>query len=214
MARRWPIVLLGLLLGLALGLGATKLVKTGYVADTKVFVVVAGKQDTAAMSAASTYAESQMSSYETAAMSPLVLDPVIAQLKLDMSAGELAKQVTATASTKSFVLDIEVQDTDANRAVAIANAIANQMSSAIKTLTPQDLKGAKPLQSVTITPASAEDVTSSSSLVRNMLGLGMLGLLGGIALALLLDAFAGASGRTPRRSESTVQAADDDATSS
>ncbi|WP_301408338.1 hypothetical protein [Luteococcus sp.] len=187
-ARRWPLLLVGALLGLALGLVATKMVATGYVADAKAFVVVAGKQDTADMSAASSYAEGQMSSYETAATSPLVLDPVIDKLKLDMSASELAKQVTATATSKSFVLDIMVEDSDPERAASIANAIASQMDAAIKTLTPLDQAGAKPLNAVTITPASADDTVSSSSLVRNVAGLGLLGVLTGLALALMLEA--------------------------
>ncbi len=198
-----------LLLGLALGWGGTTLLGQTKVADAKVFVVVSGKQTASDMSAVSSYADSQMSSYETAATSPLVLDPVIDKLKLDTTAVKLAEHVTVTASTNSFVLDIQVENSSADTAVAVANAIADQMGTAIKELTPEDKLGVKPLASVTITKASAVDVASSSSMARNVIGLGILGLLLGVALALLMEGMSSSSS-APRRSGDARESANGD----
>lgn len=197
---RWPLVLIGLLVGLGLGFGATKMMAPSHTANAKVFVVVGGSQNAADMNSASLYAASQMSSYETAASSPIVLAPVIQQLKLNMTPTELGKDVTATASKDSFVLDIVVSDPDAQRAADIANAIAAQMGTAIKDLTPVDKSGVKPLSSKTITPAVADTSGAASSMIRNMAGLSFLGMLAGVVFALLLEARAQTSGAHLRRS--------------
>jgi non-specific protein-tyrosine kinase len=62
-----------------------------------------------------------------------VLDPVIAQLNLPFSSGELAGMITPSVDTESRLINIRVSDTDPERAAAIANAIPDSLRAFLET---------------------------------------------------------------------------------
>jgi capsular exopolysaccharide synthesis family protein len=68
--------------------------------------------------------------YANVATKRPILDLLIQQLGLNETADELAKRVRADASLESTLLTISVQDTDPERASAIANALAAQLIAA------------------------------------------------------------------------------------
>jgi non-specific protein-tyrosine kinase len=65
--------------------------------------------------------------YATVATTRPILDSVIAQLKLGATSGDLSKRVRADAPLDNTLLYITAQDTDPDRAAAIANALAAQL---------------------------------------------------------------------------------------
>ena len=68
--------------------------------------------------------------YATIATTRPILEAVIAELGLDVTADELGKHVRADAPLDSTILTITVDDEDADQAAAIANALGRQMISA------------------------------------------------------------------------------------
>lgn len=65
--------------------------------------------------------------YASVATKRPILDGVIKQLSLDVTAEELSKRVRADAPVDSTLLNISAQDADPERATAIANALGAQL---------------------------------------------------------------------------------------
>jgi non-specific protein-tyrosine kinase len=68
--------------------------------------------------------------YATVATKRPMLDAVVKQLGLDVTATDLARRVKADAPLDSTLLTLSAQDSDPTRAAAIANAMAEQLISA------------------------------------------------------------------------------------
>ena len=66
-----------------------------------------------------------INTYNDIITSPVILDKVIKELKLDKSAGDLSSQIQVTSAQDSQVAQIVVQDTSAKRATEIANTTAS-----------------------------------------------------------------------------------------
>ncbi|WP_243557298.1 YveK family protein [Priestia megaterium] len=66
-----------------------------------------------------------INTYNDIITSPVILDKVIKELKLDKSAGDLSGQIQVTSAQDSQVAQIVVQDTSAKRAADIANTTAS-----------------------------------------------------------------------------------------
>ncbi|MCL6710139.1 MULTISPECIES: YveK family protein [Priestia] len=66
-----------------------------------------------------------INTYNDIITSPVILDKVIKELKLDKTAGDLSGQIQVTSAQDSQVAQIVVQDTSAKRAADIANTTAS-----------------------------------------------------------------------------------------
>ncbi|AWD66035.1 MULTISPECIES: YveK family protein [Priestia] len=66
-----------------------------------------------------------INTYNDIITSPVILDKVIKELKLDKSAGDLSDQIQVTSAQDSQVAQIVVQDTSAKLAADIANTTAS-----------------------------------------------------------------------------------------
>lgn len=82
----------------------------------------------------STYTQSQMLSFAQLATSSRVLTPVIEDLGLDATPKELTRNIAITIPQDTTILSVEVTSTSAKRAAAIANAISEELSDAVKTI--------------------------------------------------------------------------------
>lgn len=138
----------------------------------------------------STYVQGQMQSYAELAESPAVLQPVIDELGLDISAEDLARNVQATTSGETVILAITANATDAPRAADIANATAASLAEVAASLAPKRSNGDPAVQIDTIEEAEAPEFQSSPDKRRNLAAALLVGLLLGSGLALtrhLLD---------------------------
>jgi polysaccharide biosynthesis transport protein len=201
--RRWLSVLITMLLILGLASLVTLAMPRKYTVATRLFFAVAG-ESVSDLAQGSSFAEKQMASYAEVAISPLVLTPVIQQLSLPMTPTELAKSVKATVLVNTVILDIAVTDRDGQRAAQIANAVGAEMSTAAGALTPERQDGTKAVQATIVAAAEVPEEPSSPNIVLN-LGVGLiLGLMGGIGVALLRNAL-----DTKIRSQKDVRALTD-----
>jgi capsular exopolysaccharide synthesis family protein len=123
--ERWALVVLCVLLGL-LGAGvATYLVPRQYTADVTLYVALQGRADTSEEAyEANELAKERVLSYAPLLTDERITQPVIDQLGLATTAGELDERITVTIEPETTVLSAAVRDATPDGAAAIANALA------------------------------------------------------------------------------------------
>src|SRR4051812_4142094 len=113
--RRWISILVITLATLAVTASITFLLTPKYTASTRLFFGVQAAQSGSDLAQGSTFAEAQLTSYAQVATSPLVLQPVIDQLGLQKTPGQLASQVSAFAPTDTVIIQLTVNDPNAEQ---------------------------------------------------------------------------------------------------
>lgn len=195
--RHLGLVLLCALLGAGAGQAVAQFTPKTYMASTQTFYTVDNNDITQSTS----FTEGQLKSYAAAANSDLVLSPVAKRFGKDVQA--LSKQTSISIPTGTSIIEVDVEDSSPQQAADLANAISEELQTATATLSPsaKDAKGvatkAKVVKSVILTTATAPTKPSSPNmLLDTVVGLA-LGLLVGIAAALVRGArVAGAQGTT------------------
>ncbi len=181
--RAWLIVLTTVLVTLTVSV-ISALVPKQYVAESRLFVSSQGGQSTDQLLQGSNFTQQRVKSYAEAMRTPLVLDPVIAELGLTESADDLAEAITASVPLDTVLIDLSVSDGEPDRAAQIANAISEQFRQTVPALE-NSSQSASPVQVTILRPATApEDPASPDQRLNALAGL-LLGLLLGLGLALL-----------------------------
>lgn len=140
------------------------------------------------LGSAASYISTQVQSYPNLIKTDVVLQPVINQLHLNESVGDLAQHVTATNPTNTAFINIAVTSTNPQQASQIANAVATSFQNVVQSSLYADGKPS-PVK-ITIVqeasvPASPTSPKTSLVLVAGIVG----GLVVGIIAALLKDLF-------------------------
>lgn len=165
------------------------LIKSTYTAETQLFVAIQGSGSVTELQQGNTFTQARVQSYVMTVTTPVVLQPVIDSLGLDVSASELATRVTASSDPDTVLIAIKVEDESAVRAASTAQAVANSLIEAIDALEKPKNGGASPVSLSVITPAEAPKLPSAPNTKMN-LALGLLsGLLVGLLAALLRATF-------------------------
>jgi capsular polysaccharide biosynthesis protein len=204
---RWhAVLLLTLLGGLAAGI-VNLLMPVTFVASSRIFVATPTWNDSTAIGSPAeaqlltTYGDefSQMRipSYQRVAATPIVLEPVIRELGLGITAAQLAQHVTVRAVPDTVMLDVEVRDSSGGRAADISNAVAQQLIGTIKQLEKPPFNTVAPIQPVVISPALPPSHPVSPQVVLNLL----LGLAFGFVVGLTYAAFRAQRAATAVQSE-------------
>ena len=108
--KRWRIIIVAMLVVLAGAALATLLSPKVYEAQTQLFVSTSGGSDTSALLQGSSFTQARVKSYADVITTPKVLDPVIAELKLNTTADKLATQITATVPLDTVLIQVVVSD--------------------------------------------------------------------------------------------------------
>ncbi|MBD7958572.1 polysaccharide biosynthesis tyrosine autokinase [Microbacterium sp. Sa4CUA7] len=186
--KNWILLLVLLIAGIAGGAGYAFMQAPKYEASTQLYVSVRTEgAATGDLVQGTTFARQMVASYVDVIPTALVLDPVIEELSLDVSAGELAPQVSASTPLNTVLLDISVTDEDAEQAAAIANATAASFAQAVQTTLerPQSAEAISPVQ-ITITQPATAPTSPASPNIPLLIALGaLLGLAAGVGLAVL-----------------------------
>ena len=118
--------------------------------------------------------------------SALVLDRVINDLDLDVSAQQLAQTVQAVSPTDSVIISIDVSNTDAEMAASIANSIgANFADVVVNQLEKPEGDAISLVRVETIEPALVPTSPSSPRIPINVVLGVVLGLALGLGIAIL-----------------------------
>ncbi|MDN5797012.1 MAG: polysaccharide biosynthesis tyrosine autokinase [Intrasporangium sp.] len=185
--KRWRIIALVTLLTVGLAAVFTMVTTRTYAATTQFFVSTSGGDNAAALQQGNSFTQQRVKSYSQLLESPKVLDPVIADLDLDLTAGQLASQVSATIPLDTVIIEVTVTDTDPTRAGQIAESIGKTFPTTIEEIERVQSGQPSPVKVTVVQDASVQSAPISPRPSRNLaLGL-VLGLLAGFGAALLRD---------------------------
>ena len=181
--RYWLLFPVFALAGAAAAAGLSILQPPEYEATAKVFVSVQQATTAQDLSQGSAFTQQVVKSYADVVTTPIVLDPVISELGLKVSAGQLAESVRASAPLDTVVLDITARSENNREAANLANAVSRSLGQVVAELTPSTREGGA--SSVKITSIQAAQPASEVSSPRVGLNIA-LGTLGGLVLALII----------------------------
>jgi succinoglycan biosynthesis transport protein ExoP len=182
--RRWRVWAAGLLLGLLCGVGASATAQTLYTATATSFVTVSEQVDSGGQGEifqGSQFAVQRVKSYVPLAKSPEVLEPVIADLDLGVTARQLARRVSVTSAPETVLLDVSVDDPDPQLAASTADAISVELGTVIEELETTREDGRS---SIKVSLARPADVPLRPSSPRVPLNLA-LGAVAGLAVGMV-----------------------------
>ncbi|MFF5013617.1 polysaccharide biosynthesis tyrosine autokinase [Streptomyces sp. NPDC001165] len=134
LARRWPTVVVCLVLAIGAALAVTGLSTPVYEARTQLFVATPTSEDTAQLNQGQNFSQARVQSYASIVATRQVTAPVVKKLGLRTTPEKLASQITAVAPLNTVLIDITVQDTAPKRAARIANAVAERFSAVVERL--------------------------------------------------------------------------------
>ncbi len=129
--KRWLLIVLLTLAGVAGAATASILSTPRYQASTLVFVAVQSSGQVSELAQANSFTQGQVKSYAEAANQPRVLQPVIDRLRLRESAAALSKDVTADAPLDTVNIEITVTRNSPEEAARIANAVTSSFQQVV-----------------------------------------------------------------------------------
>lgn len=175
------LILVGTLVGLALGFSATK----QYSSTAELFLSIQNADTTGEISQTSQYAQDQAANFANMATSERVLSPTITELGLDTTVSELARSVSADVPLNSSAITVSVTYPDAQQAADIANSAAKNLSKLVATLSPKVNNKTSPVVLTQVDTAVPAEAPASPSLPLYAISGLVLGGLGGTAIALV-----------------------------
>lgn len=187
--RDWVLIVASTLVGLLAGGALALLSKPTYMAETQLFVAIQSSGSVQELQQGNTFTQARVQSYVRTIESPIVLQPVIDELGLDVSAEQLADRVEATAQLNTVLITIQVSDQSPVQAAAIAQGVGNSLIKAVDSLEKPRGGGASPVGLSVIKPASAPSAPSAPNTRLNLAIGFILGLALGVGLAVLRATF-------------------------
>ncbi|TAJ50249.1 MAG: polysaccharide biosynthesis tyrosine autokinase [Herbiconiux sp.] len=185
--KGWVYIVALTLLGIAVAATFSILKTPEYQATSKVFVSIQSAGSISDLTQGGNFAQNQVKSYADIVTTPVVLQPVIASLGLDVDVNQLAKQVTATSPLDTVIVEISVTDTSPRQAAEIANAVASSFESTVSALVPENAEGVTPVKITLLQQAVVPGAPSSPNVPLNIALGALVGLVIGLGLAVLRE---------------------------
>lgn len=188
--KGWILILALTLVGVAAAAGYSIIKTPEYQATSKVFVSTQGGDTVQDLQSGNTFTQQRVQTYSDLVSTPVVLLPVAAALRLNLTAEQLAKMVTASSPLNTTLIEITVTSTNAKQAADIANATGQSLTSVVEDLeTPSQNNaddadagganaGTSPVKLTRVQEATVPQTPSSPNVPLNI----ALGLLVGLAL--------------------------------
>ena len=181
--KSWILILALTLVGVAVAAAAAIATTPSYVASTQLYVSVKSSGDAGSgeLVAGTSFAQQAVTSYVDVVNSAIVLDTVIADLELDLTAAELAETVESFSPLNTVLIDVTVTNSDPVLAAKIANAVGQNFSKiVVDQLEKPDGEAVSPVKIETIQPALVPVSPASPNVPLNI----AFGLLVGLALGI------------------------------
>ncbi|MFD1212061.1 polysaccharide biosynthesis tyrosine autokinase [Arthrobacter sp. GCM10027362] len=178
--KRWRAITAITMLCVAAALALAWMAQPMYRTQVAVFFSVAEGESFNDLAQGGVYSQRQVVSFAELATSPLVLNPVIKDLKLDLTAQELKRELSATIPTNTSIVNVSVTDPDPEQAAVIASTIGQELKSASFRLSPKHSNGSAMVQATITTPATVPDTPISPQPKINL----VLGLAVGLGLGI------------------------------
>ena len=183
--RNWMLIVSFALIGLITASVVSVLMPKAYTASSSIFVSTQSAETSAELQQGSVFVLARVQSYVDLVRKPQVLDPVIEKLGLDTSPAELAKNVKASTSRNTVIIEIEAVDASPERAAEIANGVVSSLILSVADLERPANGQPSPVRLSSVDTAQAPTTPSSPKTSLNLL-LGLLyGLAAGLVVAIL-----------------------------
>lgn len=181
LTRRWRFVFACIVLGVGGSAALTYQLTPSFRAESQLFVAIASNEDTTASFTNGVLGSAnRVKSYPDLVKSPLVLDPVIDELGLDTTAQELSASIEAEVPPNTVLIQVRVDDSSAQRAADIANAVSLNLITVV-----EDLDRTSPTKPSPVRVSVVREATPPSSPRTPIPWLNIaVGLLGGLGLGL------------------------------
>lgn len=176
--KNWVVILATTLIGLAAAAGYSLTRTPMYESQAVVFVQSQAGGTASELQQGSTFAESRITTYVSLVREPVVVNPVITELNLNLSAGQLAQKVESSSPLSSTLIEITVQDADPVQAADIANALGESLAAAVERIDTPAGQDASPIKLTRVRDALASYAPVSPNVQLNL----VLGVLVGLAL--------------------------------
>lgn len=181
---RWFLVA-GVVLGLVTGGALSMTVERTYVSTSELFVSVARTPDAPSAYQGSLFTRERMDSYARLLTTSALAQRVVDDIGGPLTAEEVAAKVNAVPLPDTDILEITVTDTAPERAQAIADSLGRQFTGQVTELETSDGAQGPAVQVTPFEPATFDPTPVTPQPLRYVLLGGALGLLLGLAVALL-----------------------------
>jgi capsular exopolysaccharide synthesis family protein len=186
--KSWVLILVLALVGVGAAATFSILQTPKYSATAKVFVSTQSSGTTSELQQGASFTVQRVKTYSDLVGTSVVLLPVIASLDLGIPAGDLAKQITASAPLDTSIIDITVVDTDPVRAADIANATSQSLTAVVQDFeTSQATDSISPVKLTRAQEASVPSVPVSPNVPLNIVLGALVGLALGVGIAVLRE---------------------------
>lgn len=196
--QSWVLIVLLTLFGVAAGAVFSIMQTPLYSSSAKVFVSTSNGGSIGEMAQGNAYTQQRVTTYADLASTPIVLLPVIADLQLDTTSDELAREVVATTLADTSLIEITVTDENAALTAEVATAVSESLTnvvSAIETTgvsTGAEAEGdeaaaASPVRLTLVQHASVPQKPVSPNVMLNIVLGGLIGLALGVGAAVLRE---------------------------
>ncbi|MEW2015352.1 polysaccharide biosynthesis tyrosine autokinase [Rhodococcus sp. NPDC076796] len=184
---RWIIIAVTVIVAILGALAASLLTTPLYESSARMFVSTSGGTSVSETYQGNLFSQQRVASYSELVTSEALAARVLEVLPLGLTPSQLAAKVTASSTPDTVLFDITVTDSSPAQARDIANAMASELTTQVRDLeTPED--GGTPSAGVkTFQEADASTSPVSPNTKRNLALGAAVGLLLGIALAVLRD---------------------------
>ncbi|MBW8761782.1 MAG: polysaccharide biosynthesis tyrosine autokinase [Microbacterium sp.] len=183
--KGWLAIVITTLLGLAAAAGYSLTRTPMYESQSVVFVQSQAGNTVSELQQGSTFAQSRITTYVSLVREPVVMNPVITQLGLNVSADELAENVKSSSPLNSTLIQITVQDAGPVMAADIANSLGASLAATVERIDTPSGQEQSAIKLTRVRDAVAAYSPVSPNVALN-LALGVLtGLAVGIGIAVL-----------------------------
>lgn len=183
--HNWIWIVAATLTSLLISGALAVLSKPTYTAETQLFVAIQNSGSVQELQQGNTFSQARVQSYVKTVSSPIVLQPAIDSLGLDMTSEELSRRITTSTDLDTVIINISVVDTSPVQSAAIAQAVASSLIKAVDMLEKPRTGGTSPVNLSVIKPATAPEAPSAPNTRLNLLIGLLIGLLLGTATAVL-----------------------------
>ena len=184
--RSWILIVLSFLLAIGIAAAISIVQTPQFSASSKVFVSTQAGETPQDLVQGNNFTQARVKTYASLVTTPIVLEPVIDKLDLDISAAQLALHVGASSPLDTTLITISVTDTDPKRAANIANAASQSLSAVVREIESTG-ENPSPVKLTRVQNATVPTVAVSPNIPLN-LALGVfIGLIIGVLAAVLRE---------------------------
>ncbi|WP_166874676.1 polysaccharide biosynthesis tyrosine autokinase [Salinibacterium sp. ZJ450] len=186
--KSWILIVLLTLVGVGAAATVSLIQTPKYSATSKVFVSTQPGGSVSDLAQGNSFTVQRVNTYSDLVATPIVLLPVIAELGLEISEGQLGEAITASAPLNTSIIEIAVTNSDPVLAADIANATSQSLTNVVDQIEkPLEDDAVSPVKLTLVQQATVPALPVSPNVPLNIaLGL-LVGLALGVGLAVLRE---------------------------